>query len=411
MPADKEREFITKVLPRWRVVLATSIALATALISFYSYLRLRPNIGEQSPTPVNTTPARVAITALGRIEPEGDVISLSAPSSVNGSRVEKLFVNQGNKVKAGQIVAKLEGYVRATVNVQQANDQVRVAQAKLAQVQAGAKRGDIDAQQAAIASLQSQLQGEIATENATIARLQAELGNAQTEYERYQKLYKRGAISASVSDSKRLQVITLQQQLNEQVAALNRSVNTLRDQIRQAKGKLDSIQFVRPQDVQVAEAEVQSAKSAVEQAKAEQESSILKSPITGTVLKINTRPGEVVDSSGVMEIGKTNQMYVVAEVYQTDIQKIHLGQKAMVSSSAFPRKLEGTVNEIGLLVDRQKILNINPGADTDRRIVEVKIRIDELSDNKLVMGLTNLQVDVAIQIEPRMITEKDQSRN
>jgi len=397
MSVDKEREFIAKPNTRWRVVLATSIALTTTLIGLYSYLRLRPDISSQSSTPV-TTPVRVAITALGRIEPEGKVIQLSAPSSISGLRVEKLLVNQGNGVKAGQIVALLEGYVRATVNVQQALDQVRVAQAKLSQIQAGAKRGDIDAQQAAIASLQSQLQGEIATGNATVARLQAELDNAQTEYNRYRSLYQQGAVSASVADSKRLQVRTLQQQLNEARAALNRSVNTLQDQIREARGKLDSIQEVRPQDVKVAEAEVKSAMSAVEQAKAEQELSILKSPITGTVLRINTKPGEVVSPEGIMEIGRTNQMYVVAEVYQTDIQKVRLGQKAFISSTAFPRKLKGTVSEIGLLVDRQRILNINPGADTDRRIVEVKIRIDELSDNKLVMGLTNLQVDVAIQI-------------
>lgn len=399
MSADKEREFLEKAPPKWRLILATSIALATALVALYSYLRFRPMISSRSqPTPVSTTPARVAITALGRIEPEGRAIQLSAPSSVNNSRVERLFVNQGSRVKVGQIVGLLEGYNRATVNVQKAVDNVRVAQAKLAQIQAGAKRGDIDAQQAIIARLQSQLQGEIATGNATIARLQAELDNAQIEYNRYQKLYQQGAVSASVADSKRLQLNTLQQQLNEQSAALNRSVNTLQDQIREARAKLDSIQEIRPQDIQLAQAEVKSATSAVEQAKAEQELSLLKSPITGTVLKINTKPGEVVSSEGIMEIGKTNQMYVVAEVYQTDIKKVRLGQKAAISSTALPRKIKGTVSEIGLLVDRQKILNINPGADTDRRIVEVKIRIDELEDNKLVMGLTNLQVDVAIQI-------------
>ncbi|MEL7244797.1 MAG: ABC exporter membrane fusion protein [Cyanobacteria bacterium J06643_5] len=398
MSADKERKFLEKAPPKWRLILATSIALATAMVSLYSYLRFRPNILTETPVPVDTTPARVAITALGRIEPEGKVIQLSAPNSANGSRVEKLFVNQGNKVKTGQIVALLDGYTRATVNVQQALDQVRVAQAKLAQIQAGAKQGDIDAQRATIARLQSQLQGEIATGNATVARLRAELDNAQTEYNRYQKLYQQGAVSASVADTRSLQVKTLQQQVNESQAALNRSVNTLQDQIREAKAKLDSIKEVRPQDLQLAQAEVKSATSAVEQAKAEQELSILKSPITGTVLKINTKPGEIVSSEGIMEIGKTNQMYVVAEVYQTDIKKVRLGQKATVSSTALPRKFKGTVTDIGLLVDRQKILNINPGADTDRRIVEVKIRVDELEDNKLIMGLTNLQVDVAIQI-------------
>ncbi len=398
MSVDKEREFIEKPSTRWRLVLATSIALATALIGFYSYLRFRPNLASQSPTPTNTTPARVAITALGSIEPEGRVIQLSAPNSVNGSRVEKLFVSQGSKVKAGQIVALLEGYTSATVNVQQASDKVKVAQAKLAQVQAGAKTGDIDAQQAIISRLESQLQGEIATGNATVARLQAELDNAQTEFDRYQKLSQQGAVSDQVADSKRLQVKTLQQQLNEAQASLNSSVNTIQDQIREARAKLDSTREIRPQDVQLAQAEVKSATSGVEQAKAEQESTVLKSPITGTVLKVNSKPGEVVSSQGIMEIGKINQMYVVAEVYQTDIKKVRLGQKAFISSTALPRKIEGTVTEIGLLVDRQKILNINPGADTDRRIVEVKIRVDELEDNKLIMGLTNLQVDVAIQI-------------
>ncbi|MBV6624140.1 MAG: ABC exporter membrane fusion protein [Rivularia sp. (in: Bacteria)] len=398
MSADKEREFLEKAPPKWRLILATSIALATAIISFYSYLRFRPNIQSKSPTPVNTSPARVAITALGRIEPEGMVIKLSPPNSINGSRVEKLFVSQGSKVKAGQVIALLDGYTGATVKIQQALDRVRVAQAKLAQIEAGAKTGDIDAQRAIIARLQSQFQGEVATGNATIARLQAELSNAQTEYNRYQKLYQQGAVSASIADSKSLQVKTLQQQLNEAQANLDRSVNTLQDQIREAKAKLNSIQEVRPQDIQLAQAEVKSAKSAVEQAKAEQELTILKSPITGTILKVNAKPGEMITSEGLVEIGKTNQMYVVAEVYQTDIQKVRLGQKATITSTALPREIKGTVSEIGLLVDRQKILNINPGADTDRRIVEVKIRIDELEDNRLIMGLTNLQVDVAIQI-------------
>jgi HlyD family secretion protein len=398
MSADKEREFLEKAPPKWRLILAASIALATAIVSFYSYIRLRPSIQTESPTPVDTTPARVAITALGRIEPEDKVIELSAPNAVSGSRVEKLFVNQGSKVKTGQVVALLDGYEKATVNVQQALDKVRVAQAKLAQVEAGAKTGDIDAARAAVARLESQLEGEIATGNATVARLQAELDNAQTEYNRYQKLYEQGAVSASIADSKRLLVTTLQQQLNEAQATLNRSVNTLQDQIREARAKLNSIKEVRPQDIQLAQAEVKSAASAVKQAKAEQELTVLKSPITGTVLKINTKPGEMVSSEGIIEIGKTNQMYVIAEVYQTDIQKVRLGQKAIISSTALPRELKGTVSDIGLLVDRQQILNINPGADTDRRIVEVKIRIDELEDNKLIMGLTNLQVDVAIQI-------------
>ena len=115
-------------------------------------------------------------------------------------------------------------------------------------------------------------------------------------------------------------------------------------------------------------------------------------------MKVHAKTGEVVTTSGIVEIGKTSQMYVIAEVYQTDIENVHIGQKAIISSTAFNRKLRGTVEDIGLLVDKQSILSINPGADTDRRIIKVKIRIDNPEDSQKVARLTNLQVDVAIKI-------------
>jgi len=75
-----------------------------------------------------------------------------------------------------------------------------------------------------------------------------------------------------------------------------------------------------------------------------------------------------------------------------------VSDKANITSTAFPGTLKGTVKEIGWLVDKQSIFSLNPGSDTDRRIVEVKISIDNPADSERVARLTNLQVDVAIQI-------------
>jgi HlyD family secretion protein len=91
-------------------------------------------------------------------------------------------------------------------------------------------------------------------------------------------------------------------------------------------------------------------------------------------------------------------MYVVAEVYQTDIKKVRVGQKATITSAAFDGKLIGTVKEIGWQVDKQSIFSLNPRSDTDRRIIEVKIAIDKPADSQKVARMTNLQVDVAIKI-------------
>ena len=126
--------------------------------------------------------------------------------------------------------------------------------------------------------------------------------------------------------------------------------------------------------------------------------SCIRSPINGQVLKINTWPGEIIDNKGILELGQTQQMYVVAEVYETDITKVRLGQKVIITSEAFPGKIKGTVADIGLQVGRQNIFNTNPGSNTDNRIVDVKIRINNLADNQRLSTLTNLQVQALIQI-------------
>ena len=398
MAVDKESQLYRKPAFRWRMILVAFVTLATGLGYLYSFSRFQSNVQPQKALVSKASAARVAVTALGRIQPQGEIIRLSPPSSLSGVRVEKLLVKEGDRVRRGQVLAWLENYARSKAAIEQAADKVQVAQAKLAQVKAGAKTGEIDAQKAAIAQLQSQLKGEVTAQQATIARLQAELENAQTENNRYQQLYQQGAISASIADSKRLQTNTLQQQLTEAQASLNRTVNTLKDQLNQAKAKLVSISEVRPVDVQEAESEVKSAITAVKQAKADYDLTYLVSPIDGKVLKVHTKTGEVSGSEGIVDVGKTSQMYVLAEVYQTDINKVRLGHKATITSTTFPGKLQGTVSEIGLQVDKQNILSVNPQADTDRRVIQVKIRIDNPADSQRVAGLTNLQVDVAIQI-------------
>ncbi|MBW4563948.1 MAG: ABC exporter membrane fusion protein [Mojavia pulchra JT2-VF2] len=399
MAVNKESQLFKKPIHRWQIILAASVALATGLASFYALSTLfRPNTQTRPASTPKVAPAKVAVTALGRLQPEGEITYLSAPNSINGVRVEKLLVKEGDKVQVGQILAYLEDYNRATAALQQSLDKLQVAKAQLAQVRSGAKTGDIDAQKAAIARLQSQLKGDVAAQQATIARLQAQVENAQTENDRYQQLYKQGAIAASVGDSKALQLKTTQQQLTEAQATLKRTQDTLQQQLQEAKSRLNSISEVRGVDVELAQTEVKSATTAVKQAKADQDLTYIKSPINGTILKIHAKTGEVISTSGFAEIGKISQMFVVAEVYQTDIEKVRLGQKVTITSPAFSGKLQGTVSEIGWQVDKQSIFSINPGSDTDRKIIQVKISIDKPADSARVARLTNLQVDVAIHI-------------
>lgn len=339
------------------------------------------------------------VTALGYLEPDGEIISVSAPSTSQGNRVGELLVKEGEEIQKGQIIAVLDNQERLIAQLKQAEEQVKVAEANLIQVKAGAKTGAIEAQKAVIATLEAERINNIAAQTAMVLRMEAELNNAEVEYQRYEMLYNEGAISASQKDNKKLILETTRQQLAEAKANLSRISSAQQQQINQAKATLNQIAEVRPVDINVSQAKLKEAQSVVKIAQAELDNAYVKSPQAGTVIKILTRPGEIISSTeGIVKIGQINQMYAVAEVYQSDISKVQLGQKAIVTSGVIKGKLQGTVERIGLEVQRQEVVNTDPTANIDARVIEVRIKLEPESSQK-VAGLTNLQVTVTLEIE------------
>lgn len=153
---------------------------------------------------------------------------------------------------------------------------------------------------------------------------------------------------------------------------------------------------MRPVDVQAAQAEVNRTIAARNQAKASLEEASVRSPIDGEVLYVHTRSGEVVSDDGIVEIGQTRQMQAVAEVYQSDITRIQLGQRVRVTSDAIPGELTGTVEQVGSQVRRQAIVNTDPSTNIDARVIEVHVTLDAASSQKAAK-FTNLQVKVVIE--------------
>ncbi len=357
-----------------------------------------PGSSQSTPVVTTTLPTTRTVTALGRLEPKGEIIQLSAPANNSSNRVEQILVQEGDRVQAGQVIAILDSRDRLEATYEQALEEVNVAQSKLAITQAGAKQGEIAAQQAEIERLTAQQQGEITAQAATVARLSSELRNAETEYTRYQSLYQQGAISASNLDSKRLTWETAQKNVQEAQAVLNRIQSTSPAQLNQAKATLARIAEVRPVDVQASQAEVDRAVANLKQAKAELANAFVRSPISGEVLDIHAQAGEVVGTEGIAEIGQTQQMYAIAEVYQSDIQKIKPGQAAIVSGESFMGDLTGQVERIDSQIRRQTVVNTDPSANVDARVVEVHIALDSASSRKAAK-LTNLQVTTEITYE------------
>jgi len=311
------------------------------------------------------------ISALGRLEPEGEVIKVASPSALGTSRIVDLLVKEGETVQKGQIIAKLDSYDRAIASLNQAKAKVVERQSFLEQVKAGAKTGDIEAQQS-----------NLMAKKANVLRLEQELKNAIRDAKRYEELYRDGATSEFTRDSFTLKVKTFREQLAQS-----------QQELSQAEGLLESIKEVRPTDVNIAQAQLDGAIADVRRAEIDVDLAAVRAPIIGQVLKIHAKPGETVGSDGVIEIGNTKQMYVVAEVYETDIGRVKVGQRASIFSEVLSSDLTGTVDRVGLQIAKNDVLGTDPAAKTDVRIIEVKIRLD---DSSKVSGLTNLQVKVTI---------------
>jgi len=351
---------------------------------------------EQAAQMALSAPAITTVTALGRLEPEGEVITLSAPTATQESRLDQLLIAAGDVVEAGQVIAVLDSAGPRSAALLQVQEQVAIAQAQLAQVQAGAQTGAIQAQQAEIARLEADLVGQENTQRAAIARLSAEADNARLDYQRYESLHRAGAISVAERDARQLTYTTAQRQRQEAEAALARTQATVQQQITQARANLDRLSEVRPVDVSAAQAQVQAALAGMSRAEADLDQTQVRSPRAGQILEIHTQPGETIGPQGIATLGQTQQMMAVAEIYQNDIAQVQPGQRATLISAALAEPLQGTVERLGLQVGQQRVVDEDPAANLDARVVEAYLRLDATSSQR-VAGLTNLQVTVTIE--------------
>ncbi len=368
---------------------AIALALATLGVSIW-FVISRFSLNPATSTPATNTSTKdqpKAISALGRLEPQGEIIKVASASTLGTSRILKLMVKEGDTVKQGQVIAILDSYDRSVAALRQAQSQAQESDRNVARVRAGAKGGDIVAQAGNV---------EAAKANANALginalRLKAELDIARGEYKRFEDLKRDGAISASLLDAYKLKTITLEGQLLQ----AEQQIQQATFQLKQSEGLFSSVSEVRPTDIQFAEAQLQTARINIEKAEVELDLAQVRAPIDGQILKINSKTGEVVSqTNGVADLGNTSQMYVVAEIYETDIGKIKVGQTATIESEAFEGLITGKVDRIGLRIAKNDVLGTDPAAKTDVRIIEVKIKLD---DSTKVSGLTNLQVRVKIE--------------
>lgn len=378
-------------------------------LSVYLFLTLLIGLGgwhwshqahsQPASTPTPTVPKVRQVSALARLEPADKVIKLQVAAARQSDRVLQWYAKEGERVSAGQLLVRLDGADRLQREVEVAQARVRQMESKLAQVLAGSKAGELERQRGEILRLESELARQKQLRHDEVRRLTTEELLHRRNYERFRQLYQQGACSALEVEQRQLTWNAAQRLLEQAQGELRRSQDTLQAQLVSARGEFSRIAEVRPSDVAAAEADVIQAQSEVHRAQAHLRECRILSPQSGTILRIHSRAGERIASSGLAELAETSAMVAIAEVYQNDLGRLRLQQPCRLLTPALNKPLTGKVVRLGQQVQRQNIFSEQPGEQFDQRVVEVRIALDGPS-SLLAANWTHLQVQALFEGPP-----------
>jgi len=265
-------------------------------------------------TPKPKPPAQVSVarrvTALGRLTPEGGLVSLSVPAGTSGGNevVDQWFVGEGESIRKGQLLARLSSF--------------------------------------------NQLQSALAQAEASLTASRSLLPFLKISESKSQELIEEGAIS--------------EEELGKATAALLSR-----------------------------QADIQGGQAAVTRAKQQLEAAEIRSPIDGTLIQILSWPGMKETTDGLATIGRTDRMEVWAQVFQSDVGRLQIGQKASIKaeSGGFTGSLGARLNSIVGKVSERDLFATNGNNNVNARVVLVKLSIDP-SEREKVERLSGLNVNV-----------------
>lgn len=334
---------------KWPIKAALAIALAAGGYALLSQ--------ERSPPATATELAvRSHVAAEGKVEAMPGFDVDVASGELNG-KVAKILVREGDVVVAGQLLAVLENQdVRARLNA--AEGQLAVARSKLREVKAGARREEI-------------LQAEAALEGARV-----NMEEADSQLQRYRELQRRGMVSPASLDER------------------ERAFKAARAKVAEAEQQAALLkQGPRPETVRLYEDQARLAQAEVGYARQLLEKTEVRAPIAGTVIRRYLDDGEgITPEIPIIAVADMTRLWINAEVDETDSGMIRVGDRASISSIAYPTKVfNGRVQRVADYAGARRVRPGNPAVNLGLKVVQVKIALEEPAPFRL--GMT---VDVKI---------------
>jgi HlyD family secretion protein len=306
-----------------RKIIITLFILGVAFIAIW-FIFLKNNVAssqKENAVTYKTIPVEIgkisnSISVVGTVES----FTRAEVKSEIGEKVTQIFVNSGDLVTINQPLFQLDTR-ELEINRQKIEPQLLSAQAELDKLLQ--QPSEVDLKQA-----------EANYQEALIA-----LENAQRTLERHRELFISGGLSQEQLEQSEDQVI-----LKEQAVYVS-------------KAKLDDLkEQPKKEDVGIRRAHISEIKASLESIKNQLEASLVKSPIAGTVIDMNVKVGDIIQTGSATTTNITatiddmSTMKVVVPINEIDVPRIKEGMKARVILDALPDKpFDGEVDSISFL--------------------------------------------------------------
>ncbi|MEN9216705.1 MAG: efflux RND transporter periplasmic adaptor subunit [Gloeomargarita sp. HHBFW_bins_162] len=339
-------------IPRWVLVTGVGVLL---LLGAGVWVRGRSqrNLSDISTltVPVTTRDLTVRIPASGRVEPDQRV---NLSPKVSGQLVA-LYVEQGDRVRQGQVIARMDDRELQTRR-QQALANLRQAEARLLELERGNRPEEI-------AQVRAQVQA---------ARSRYEL--ARQRRQRNQELLTQGAIAQDTLDAAITEEATAEATLKE------------------AQRRLDLLQAgSRAEVIAQARAQVQAAQAQLKTIDVQLADTVIRAPFAGVITQKYASVGAFVTPSSFTSatssatsssiVALASELQVIARVAETDISQIRSGQRVDINADAYPGEtFQGQVHLIA------------PEAVVEQNVTFFEVRI------KLLTGQTRLRAGMNVDV-------------
>ncbi|MCK7514863.1 MAG: efflux RND transporter periplasmic adaptor subunit [Desulfobacterales bacterium] len=325
------------------------------------------------------------VTVSGTVEARQDV---QLSSSVN-ARIKELKFEEGDFVNKGQILALLDRD-EALGNLIAARGQVQSAEAQLRNLLTEPR-----SQQVAIAQAQvNEARQNIDVLQQEAQRTQIVLQEAIAEENRLERLYQQGAVS--FRDFERAGFAS--QQAQEAVDSARNQINAARARLQQARENLNLIQDgVKPQEIQIAQGQVQTARGNAESAVGLYDNYVITAPVSGFIVNKILSLGDIASpTSPIARLVKPESLYVNAQVEESDIPSIKLGQISYIIFDAYP---DNTF--------KSKVVKVSKKVDPVTGTFGVEVIPPQQKGRPVIVGMTADVTFIIDKIQNALIIPRD----